>query len=229
MRSLTFDPRAKGMLFLISCLYCMNVKDGLPILAFGTYIAVLLCISGHFRDTVVLYAVLCVGLLIDMSAAYMQPGILSTILAITGVFICLTLPIVMSFILVFATTKTSEFLAAFQKIKTPSQITIPFAVMFRFIPTVNDEWRGIRQAMAFRGIGMSLLKIVVHPIVTAERILVPLLSSCVNIMDELVAASLVRGLDSEKERNCYLTIKMKFYDYIVVLINVGFIAVMLFV
>ena len=206
----------------------MNVKDPLPIFLFGTFIAVLLLLSGHIRNTVKLYVIFSVGSLIDYGAEFMEPTVFAMLVSVMAVFICLAVPVIMAFILVFRTTKISEFLSAFQKIKVPALVTIPFAVMFRFIPTVHEEWTGIRQAMAFRGIGLTPFKLIFHPIITAEHMLVPLLSSCVGIMDELVAASLVRGLDSDKKRNCYLTIKMGVIDYIVLLFNFGFFVVMIY-
>ena len=228
MKRINFDPRAKFILFLIACLFCMNVQNDFIILIFGTFIATLLILSGYVKSTIKIYIVFCIGSVIDYISKHIEPNLFSTLLAILSVSICLAVPIVLSFILVFRTTKISEFLSAFQQIKVPAQVSIPFVVMFRFIPTVSEEWRGIRQAMAFRGIGLTTGKLIFHPIMTAEHILVPLLSSCVSIIDELVAASLVRGLDSEKERNCYLTIKMKYYDYILMFFNVVFIAIMIF-
>lgn len=35
-------------------------------------------------------------------------------------------------------------------------------------------------------------------------------------MDELVAASLSRGLDSDKTRTCIADVKMKFLDYVLI-------------
>ncbi|MFI3257231.1 MAG: energy-coupling factor transporter transmembrane component T, partial [Spirochaetales bacterium] len=115
-----------------------------------------------------------------------------------------------------------------EKLHVPYVVVIPFTVMFRFFPTVQEEWNGIRRAMAFRGIGMGAKGLVLHPVRSAEHILVPLLFSCVAIMDELVAASLARGLDSDKKRTCYFTLKMKFYDYAIILITLGFFSMIFF-
>ena len=52
------------------------------------------------------------------------------------------------------TTKVSEFIAAMERMRMPVQITIPLAVMFRFIPTIGEESRAINDAMRMRGIGI---------------------------------------------------------------------------
>ena len=53
----------------------------------------------------------------------------------------------------FATTKVSEFVAAMERVRLPQRVIIPFAVVFRFFPTVLEEYRSIRDAMRLRGVG----------------------------------------------------------------------------
>ena len=227
MHVITFDPRVKAFIFLLSCIYCMNMQNYYGLFAFALFITILLVLSGKVKSAIKMFIVFALGLTAGYIAMNTEANVFTMILGVMATFFKLLMPIIMSFTLVFQTTKISEFLAAFQKIKTPPQVTIPFAVMFRFIPTVSQEWQGIRQAMAFRGIGLTTGKLLFHPIITAEYILVPLLSSCVGIIDELVAASLARGLDSDKKRNCYFTIKMRFYDWVVFVITLGFFALMI--
>ena len=228
MRKITFDPRVKAFIFLLSCIYCMNMQYYLGVFAFGLFVTILIILSGRAKIAIKMFIVFAIGLSLGYAVRSLEPTVLTMIVGIIATSVRLIMPIAMSFSLVFQTTKISEFLAAFQKIKAPAHVTIPFAVMFRFLPTVTQEWQGVRQAMAFRGIGLTTGKLLCHPIITAEHIVVPLLSSCVAIVDELVAASLARGLDSDKKRNCYFTIKMKFYDYIILAITVGFFAIMLY-
>ena len=228
MYNFNFDPRVKAFIFLLSCLYCMNMQSYLGIFIFGLFITILLILSGKVQYAVKLFLIFIAGLVVGYIGLSSSPNVFTMILGVIGTFFRLLMPVVMSFTLVFRTTKISEFLAAFQIIKAPASVTIPFAVLFRFIPTVSQEWEGVRQAMAFRGIGLTTSKLLFHPMLTGEYILVPLLSSCVAIIDELVAASLARGLDSEKPRNCYFTIKMKFYDYIVLAITIAFFILMIY-
>ena len=72
----------------------------------------------------------------------------------------------------------------------PRQIVIPLAVMFRFFPTVLEEFRSINTAMRMRDIrfgGKNAGKMI-------EYRLIPLLVCSVTIGNELSAAALTRGL-----------------------------------
>ena len=53
---------------------------------------------------------------------------------------------------VVTTTTVSEFVAAMERLHLPQQITIPMSVMFRFFPTVAEEWSAIGDAMRMRGV-----------------------------------------------------------------------------
>ena len=89
-------------------------------------------------------------------AAYGANGLLAYIsgMSLLGIIIRLlvevvlrmmpTLFIAMSFL---QTTKVSEFVAAMEKMHITRKITIPFAVIFRFFPTVADEYHSIQDAM----------------------------------------------------------------------------------
>lgn len=222
MKIISFDPRGKMFIFLTACFFSMNISIFFPLALFATFILVLLLLSGKVKSGISMYLVFVIGTAISYWALHMQATIWTGLLAGIFSFCRLFMPTIMAFMLLFQTTKISEFMSAFEKLHVPYVVVIPFTVMFRFFPTVQEEWRGIRQAMSFRGIGMGAKGLILHPIRSAEHILVPLLFSCVAIMDELVAASLARGLDSDKKRTCYFELKLRFYDYIVWVITLGF-------
>ena len=121
-----------------------------------------------------------------------------------------TLFIAMSFL---QTTKVSEFVAAMEKMHITRKITIPFAVIFRFFPTVADEYHSIQDAMKMRGIGVSK-----GPIAMLEYRLVPLIASVVQIGDELSAAAVARGLGVDTERSNYCKIKIKGLDILLMVL-----------
>lgn len=108
---------------------------------------------------------------------------------------------------VLQSTKVSEFIAAMERLRITEKFIIPFAVIFRFFPTVADEYRSIRDAMRMRGI--SLKK---GPVAMLEYRLVPLIVSIVKIGDELSAASVTRGLGSPTRRTNYCRIGFGLWD-----------------
>lgn len=222
MKAITFDPRGKMLLFLVACFFSMNIISFLPLIVFTGFIALLLLLSGKVKMALGMYLVFLVGAGVSYAALQLPPSIWAGLLAAVFSFFRLFMPTIIAFVLLFQTTKISEFMSAFEKIHMPYVVVIPFTVMFRFFPTVQEEWNGIRNAMSFRGIGLGARGLLLHPIRSIEHILVPLLFSCVAIMDELVAASLARGLDSDKKRTCYFELKMRAYDYLVVAITLGF-------
>ena len=53
----------------------------------------------------------------------------------------LMLPIFMAGILLMKTTSVSEFMLSFERMHLPNKLIIPLSVMFRFIPTISEEWQ----------------------------------------------------------------------------------------
>lgn len=73
------------------------------------------------------------------------------VVAICGFFMRFVPGIMMGYITV-RTTTVSEFVAAMKKLHLPEQIIIPMSVIFRFFPTVVEEYNAIGDAMKMRGI-----------------------------------------------------------------------------
>jgi len=94
------------------------------------------------------------------------------------------------------TTTVSEFMAAMERIHLPQKLSIPLSVVFRFFPTVREEYGAIGDAMRMRGIRFGGGK----PFRMLEYRLIPLMVSCVKIGDELSAAALTRGLGAPVKR-----------------------------
>lgn len=112
---------------------------------------------------------------------------------------------------VVTTTTVSELIAAMERIHTPKQITIPLAVMFRFFPTLIEEWSAIGDAMKMRGIGQKVGAVL-------EYRLVPMLMCSVKIGEELSAASLTRGLGGPVKRTNICNIGLHIQDVILLLL-----------
>lgn len=127
--------------------------------------------------------------------------------------------------LLIKTTSVSEFTAAFRKMHIPEQIIIPFSVMFRFIPTIQEEWRSIQNAMKLRGVVGSVAAVAKAPMQTLEYGLVPILMSVSTISNELAAASLSRGLEAGNDRTCLTEVRFRAIDYLMVALCALFIVV----
>ena len=84
---------------------------------------------------------------------------------------------------------TGSLIAALNKMKIPRAATLSLTVLLRFMPTLAEEYRHIRESQKIRGISA-----VRHPFMTAECILVPVLIRTSKVADELSASVQVRGM-----------------------------------
>lgn len=215
------DPRTKIILLLsIGVLTFMNVPSWFTAAAF-ILVALLMVGEGQGRTAVAFSLVFFMMLALDTLFASRISGPLGPLFLTLVRMPRLVMPILMASSLLIKTTTVSEFIAAFRKWRVPETIVIPFSVMFRFIPTIKEEWQSINNAMRFRGIGFTAKNVVTKPMTTLEYVLVPLLMSSATISDELAAASLSRGLDVGGERTSLTEVRLGLLDVVLILLCIG--------
>ncbi|MFI3201831.1 MAG: energy-coupling factor transporter transmembrane component T [Eubacteriales bacterium] len=108
-----------------------------------------------------------------------------------------------------------QLVATFHALKFPREATIATTLIFRFLPTISQEYRQIRDAQKFRDIGVDFFSIILHPIKLTEYTLVPMLIRTSKTADELAASASVRGVGSMKTITCYYQVKFTAKDYVV--------------
>ena len=108
--------------------------------------------------------------------------------------------------IVLSTTKVSEFLSAMNRIHAPKKLVIPLAVMLRYVPAIQEDWRFIKDAMRMRDVSPSPKGLLTHPAMTVECIYVPLMMAASKAADELSIASITRGIENPKPRTCLVQI-----------------------
>ena len=131
------------------------------------------------------------------------------------------LPLLASFYVVTKTSTVGEYISAFMAMRLPGEVIVPLAVMFRFVPTVQEEWNAINQAMRLRGLAPNWKNILLRPLDMMEFMLVPFLLQCSNIVDEMSAAVMARGFDKNHPRTSYIEVKMKILDWCMVMVALG--------
>lgn len=82
-------------------------------------------------------------------------------------------------------------------------------VMFRFFPTIKEEYRNVQDAMKLRGVGS-----VRDPMKMLEYRMVPFLMSVVSIGNDLSASALTRALNSPNRRTNVCNIGFTWRDVI---------------
>ena len=213
-----FDPRTKLLLLVTMAIFVLGGTGGD---IFGEYIPyfallpfILFILSGRLKKTIgymLLYGVF-YGL-----AIYVLPyvsGVIGFLLLAFCSIMTRFLPGIMAGTYMTETTTVSEFSAAMGRMHVSDKLTIPLLAMFRFFPTIGDEFRSINDAMRMRDIrfgGRNVSKMV-------EYRIVPLLICSAKIGEELNAAAITRGLGGDVKRTNLCQIGFKIWDWLIILI-----------
>lgn len=218
------DPRTKLLIFLSSSFLSLQSYNLAVLFLFGTILCAILALCGKGWLALKAYVAFSIACYIRYVFLKQASGVTLPMVLISGLvtIFLFAFPVVLSFLLLSQTTRIAHFLTAFQAMRLPSAIIIPIAVLFRFLPAIQEEWGGIRKAMAFRGIDLSPISILRAPTKAIEHALIPLLFSSISVMDELAAAAMARGMDAGHKRTSYETVKLGAADYVVMAIFVLF-------
>ena len=198
-KGIQLDPRTKLLLLLtITTLMFSTSNEGImnlvkPLLSLVPFILIL---SERRFQTAAKYLILyaaCFAL--ERVALIWASGLPSfVLLAVTSIMTRFAPGIMMGAYLI-ASTSVSEFIGAMERMHLTEKIVIPLSVIFRFFPTVSEEYQAIRDAMKMRGI--TTLR---SPMKMLEYRVVPLMMSIAKIGEELSAAALTRGLGAPQKR-----------------------------
>ena len=221
---LHLDPRTK--LFLI--LFCVLSAVFAPNLYFQftlvTLIALLAAASGKWRYALrgmIAYALICVLTVWCMGVltGTWRTMFVAFLGLVHKVYACGMLAG-----LVISTTKVGEFLSAMARLHVPKNLTIPIAVMLRYLPTIREDWHYIKDAMRLRDVSPTLWGFLKAPAMTIDCVYVPLLTAASKAADELSVASVTRGIENPMPRTCLVSIQMQAADLLALGIFVAFLA-----
>lgn len=203
-REVKFDLRTKLMLILVVNLFLLLSHSLIfeLVLVFGCLL--LITIDGQAKSAFHFLIVFLIMLGIDQLLTPYINGFFFTLVSFITVALRKFLPCFILGKWILTKTEVSEFVAVMWKLRLPQTAIIPLSVVFRYFPTIKEEWASIRAAMKMRGIHVSL-----------EHIMVPLLMSAVNVSEELSAAALCRGLDSPEPHTSLVQVRFRFSDVLV--------------
>lgn len=131
------------------------------------------------------------------------------------------LPLLTAFYVITHTSKIGEYISAFTRMHLPNDVIIPLAVMLRFVPTIQEEWQSVNQALRLRGMALTWKNVLRRPVQMMEYMLVPFLLQCSVIVDEMSAAVMARGFDKNMPRSSYAEVQMKALDWCLVIASAG--------
>lgn len=220
-RGLILDPRTKLLLLISVSTFVLGGLGGgkLPLLVpcFSALPPVLLLATGKIKPAALYLAVYTGAYLASLLLMPRLSGFPQFfLLGCTGI-LSRVMPGVVMGAYVVSTTTVSEFTAAMQRLRISEKIIIPLSVMFRFFPTVGEEFSAINAAMRMRGIslgGGQAGKML-------EYRLVPLMACTAKIGEELSAAALTRGLGGEVRRTNVCRIGFQWQDVLLIALCAG--------
>lgn len=145
-------------------------------------------------------------------------GVTYAVLTALAVGVTMMLPCFITGAYTFTTTSASAFICAMRRMRVPEAVVIPCVVVIRFFPTIAEDYRQIRNAMALRGIASGGWGLVRHPAQSLEYILIPLLMNATNVTQDLSVAALTKGLGREGEHTSRTLIRMTVVDWLVMIV-----------
>lgn len=209
-KGVNFDPRTKLILLIfVNLLLLLSHSLLFEVVLFGSCI-VLVSVGGQKKSALHFVIAFLVMLAIDCVVTPHMNGFAFTLVSFISLALRKFRPCLMLGKWILTSTEVSEFVAAMWKARLPQTVIIPLSVVFRYFPTIKEEWGAIRAAMKLRGIHVSL-----------EHVMVPLLMSAVNVSEELSAAALCRGLDNPDSHTSLCQVRFKVQDKIALGTAVG--------
>ncbi len=199
-RKVLLDPRTKLALQITICIIVLGGDNGgwMTVVrpALAVIPAILLLLSRHNRMALLYAFIYGISFAGELLLIPRTIGVTNFLILFFSAFIARILPGVIMGYFTVTTTTVSEFVAAMQRMHVTEKLVIPMSVMFRFFPTVAEEFDAIGDAMRMRGIRFGGRK-------TAKMLeyrLVPMMMCSVKIGEELSAAALTRGLGAPVRR-----------------------------
>lgn len=163
------------------------------------------------RLSVLYFGLLAVDLFVVPRAG---ESVLLNLLSLVSVGVRMMLPCIITGAYAFSTTTVGELTAALRRMHLPESIIIPCAVVVRFFPTVGEDYRHIRAAMALRGIAAGRGALLRHPVQSLEYILMPLLMNSNNVAQDLSAAALTKGIGLPGRHTCMTELRLTVWDFL---------------
>ena len=209
------DPRAKLYLLLLANLLLLFHVGTAAEAATTALCLLLFFLSGKIglglRLSALYFGLLVVDIFVVPRAG---EGVLLNLLSLVSVGVRMMLPCIITGAYAFSTTTIGELTAALRRMHVPESVIIPCAVVVRFFPTVGEDYRQIRAAMALRGIAEGRGALLLHPMQSLEYILMPLLMNSNNVAQDLSAAALTKGIGLPGRHTCMTELRLTVWDFL---------------
>lgn len=210
----TLDPRTKLFLLLAANLMLFFHVALTTQIVMVVLFLIPLAAAGRWKTTLnfaITYAVFTALGLLDPDALGL-PWL--HVVSALAVGLAMMLPCFITGAYAFTTTSASEFICSMRRMHAPEAVVIPCVVVIRFFPTIAEDYRQIRNAMALRGIAAGGWGLLRHPAQSLEYILIPLLMNATTVAQDLSVAALTKGLGREGAHTSRTRIRMGAFDWL---------------
>lgn len=225
-KQLYLDPRTKIVLCLVVSFIMLESTTSLVVNALQIALAALplifLLMLGKHKMAVYYLCAYVFASLVPQLLVPLLPDIIN--LLFTGMIALMTqiLPGMMMAYFLIVSTSVSEFVTAMDRMHVPKSISVPMSVLFRFFPTIVEEYGHVRDAMRMREVGNLR-----QPMAMLEYRMVPFMTSIVSIGNDLAASALTRGLSAPVRRTNVCPIGFAWRDGLAFVLTGGCIAIFL--
>ncbi|EKS4344590.1 energy-coupling factor transporter transmembrane component T [Clostridium sporogenes] len=212
-KQLYLDPRTKILLCLsVSSVLIAGTSEGLLLYfqyALSALPLIFLLMLKKYKMAAYYLFVYAFAVFVPGMIMPYLPTVLN--LLFTGIIALSTkmIPGAMMAYFLFASTSVSEFMAAMDRMHITKKLSVPISVMFRFFPTIQEEYKNVQDAMRLRGVGTLR-----NPMNMLEYRMVPFLMSVVSIGNDLSASALTRALNAPTSRTNVCNIGFTWRDVI---------------
>lgn len=225
----SLDPRTTVLFLLVVNVVVLSITN-LLVTVIGFIFTVLMLITARNRKFLIGYVIFfltCHALYLVVLPAF--PNMAVTIIATFAYFLAKYSVALATGVYFVTTTNAGEFVAAMKRMRIPDFLVVPIAVMFRFFPAVYEEFWAVVNAMKLRQIYRSGWEAFLHPIKTTEYVIVPLLTSVINIGEDLSASAMVRGLGAPARKTTIVPLGFRPFDALVALATIAYAVVAILV
>lgn len=219
-KGIWLDPRTKILLLLLCVLSAAMAPSLFYEMMLVGLVAIYGVLCGKIRYSVMGVIVYAIVYLLTLGVMQMHGTAQVMLIAFFGL-VHKVYPCGLLSGIIISNTKVGEFLSAMNRSQLSRKIVIPVAVMLRYVPTIREDWRYIKDAMKMRDVSPSLRNLLIHPGMTVECIYVPLMMAASKTADELTVASVTRGIENPVTRTSYEKIGFGAGDIIVSLLFLG--------
>lgn len=224
------DPRTKILLMAVVATAEFLYSHTAFMIAVALIPFFLLLTNKQYKTATVFFVLFFAGLVVQAIQNSVSFSMITNMIVVLLVGLVLRLfPAFSMGAYIIKSTTASECVASLGRMHIGRQITIPLSVLFRFIPTMQEESAAIKDAMRMREVQFGTKKFWRNPAALIEHRFIPLMISVVKIGDDLSAAALTRGLDNPVKRTNITKIGFTYYDAVTVVAVTALLAFTFFV